>query len=94
MNDNELFYPSSVQLSGGGIAFVAGGIDFEIFYFSLFPFSSYETIDSLYYQTEDDFSATPTPLPAALPLFATGIGAMGLLGWRRKRKNAGVTAAA
>jgi hypothetical protein len=26
------------------------------------------------------------PLPAALPLFATGIGAIGLLGWRRKRK--------
>lgn len=29
-----------------------------------------------------------TPLPAALPLFATGLGAMGLLGWRRKRKAA------
>jgi len=29
-----------------------------------------------------------TPLPATLPLFATGLGALGLLGWRRKRKNA------
>jgi len=29
---------------------------------------------------------TETPLPAALPLFATGLGALGLLGWRRKRK--------
>jgi hypothetical protein len=29
----------------------------------------------------------PTPLPAALPLFATGLGALGLLGWRRKWKN-------
>ena len=28
------------------------------------------------------------PLPAALPLFATGLGALGLLGWRRKRKQA------
>jgi hypothetical protein len=28
----------------------------------------------------------PTPLPAALPLFATCVGALGLLGWRRKRK--------
>ena len=31
-----------------------------------------------------DVSAVP--LPAALPLFATGLGALGLLGWRRKRK--------
>jgi hypothetical protein len=32
--------------------------------------------------------ATPNevPLPAALPLFATGLSALGLLGWRRKRK--------
>ena len=29
-----------------------------------------------------------TPLPAALPLFATGLGALGLFGWRRKRQNA------
>ena len=29
------------------------------------------------------------PLPAALPLFATGLGALGLIGWRRKRKLAG-----
>jgi hypothetical protein len=27
-----------------------------------------------------------TPLPAALPLFATGLGAFGLIGWRRKKK--------
>ena len=33
-----------------------------------------------------------TPLPAALPLFAGGLGAMGLLGWRRKRKAAGIVA--
>jgi PEP-CTERM motif len=28
----------------------------------------------------------PVPLPATLPLFASGLGALGLLGWRRKRK--------
>ena len=33
-------------------------------------------------------SVTATPLPAALPLFATGLGVLGLLGWRRKRRSA------
>ena len=32
----------------------------------------------------EDMAATP--LPAALPLFASGLGALGLLGWLRKRK--------
>jgi hypothetical protein len=31
-------------------------------------------------------SIPEVPIPAALPLFATGLGALGLLGWRRKRK--------
>ena len=34
----------------------------------------------------DDIQLTSTPLPGAFPLFATGLGALGLLGWRRKRK--------
>jgi hypothetical protein len=34
----------------------------------------------------DNVSVSTTPLPPALPLFATGLGALGLLGWRRKRK--------
>jgi hypothetical protein len=29
---------------------------------------------------------SPVPLPGALPLFATGLSALGLLGWRRKKK--------
>ena len=29
---------------------------------------------------------TATPLPTALPLFVSGLGGIGLLGWRRKRK--------
>ena len=35
-----------------------------------------------------DTTVTATPLPATLPLFATGLGALGLLGWRRKKKAA------
>ena len=38
-------------------------------------------------------SPSATPLPAALPLFATGLGALGLLARRRKRKNAAALAA-
>jgi hypothetical protein len=40
-----------------------------------------------------DVSASLTPLPATLPLFATGFAGLGLLGWRRKRKNASALAA-
>jgi hypothetical protein len=36
----------------------------------------------------------PSPLPAALPLFAGGLGFIGLLAGRRKRKTAAATAAA
>lgn len=39
-------------------------------------------------------SPSGVPLPAALPLFASGLGAMGLLAWRRKRKQAVLTVAA
>jgi hypothetical protein len=35
----------------------------------------------------DALSPSATPLPAAFPLFATGLGLMGLLGWRRKRRS-------
>lgn len=31
-------------------------------------------------------SVASTPLPAALPLFASGLGVLGAVGWRRKRK--------
>jgi len=34
----------------------------------------------------DAIDVTSTPIPAALPLFATGLGVLGLLASRRKRK--------
>ncbi len=40
----------------------------------------------------DNSDATVTPLPAALPLFASGGGLLGFLGWRRKRKASAIAA--
>jgi hypothetical protein len=36
--------------------------------------------------TDGLFGVITPPLPSALLLFATSLGALGLLGWRRKRK--------
>ena len=44
--------------------------------------------DGISRETHGLFGAIATPLPAALPLFASGLAALGLLAWRRKRKNA------
>ena len=38
--------------------------------------------------TITSLTVTPVPLPAALPLFAGGLGLMGLLGWRRRQASA------
>jgi hypothetical protein len=43
-------------------------------------FSSGAPLYNVYYGVSD------VPLPAALPLFASGLVGLGLLGWRRKRK--------
>ena len=51
--------------------------------------------DGTYYFDSTSISAsissdpTVVPVPAAVPLFATGLGALGLLGWRRKKAAAG-----
>jgi hypothetical protein len=61
---------------------VAG--EFEINQSAFFPNSSgsFEMLITADVTTD----GSTTPLPATLPLFATGLGGLGLLGWRRKRK--------
>jgi choice-of-anchor C domain-containing protein len=49
-------------------------------------FSGNETYPHAFGPALDDVSITATPLPAALPLFAGGIGLIGLIARRRKRK--------
>ena len=64
--------------------------DFQsLFYYPDSPDAGSGFINSIRVSTpEGESLITPvvTPLPAALPLFATGLGALGLLGWRRKQK--------
>jgi hypothetical protein len=57
-------------------------------------FSSFDVPSALALDDVTVTSVSATPLPAALPLFASGLGALGLFGWRRKRKNASALAAA
>jgi hypothetical protein len=54
------------------------------------PPSPFLDIDTGYFTTSLQIGTVTTPLPTALPLFATGLGALGLLGWRRKKKAAAV----
>jgi hypothetical protein len=51
-------------------------------------FQNQYTFYADYPQTIADWTVTAaaTPLPAALPLFASGLAGLGLLGWRRKRE--------
>jgi hypothetical protein len=47
---------------------------------------------TLIMSTDGSIGAAATPLPAALPLFAGGLGALGIVGWRRKRKSVALSA--
>jgi hypothetical protein len=88
------------DIGSGGFTFVLSGraiggttffgpIEPEQYVFSLagilFPLSTRALLEIV-------TDPVVTPLPAALPLFATGLGALGLIGWRRKRKAAALAA--
>ena len=81
-NDNTLLSTISPELSSMGISASASGLTFRIFH------SSGDQSEVLLGSSIEPgvFSVSAVTLPAALPLFATGLGAIGLLTWRRKRK--------
>jgi hypothetical protein len=95
-NDNLLFYPGANPFDEGGVAAypTSLGINYTFvdacgalgpgFNGCAVEYPDANAIDGYIHPTT--VSVTPTPLPAALPLFAGGLGALGLFGWRRKRK--------
>ena len=95
--DNVLF-PGSVPFDNNGILF-SFGTDIvanlysvgSLFYLSVDNPSSFWNPGDVGTLSVSDPPATP--VPAALPLFATGLGLVGLLGWYRKRKAAALSAA-
>ena len=72
------------------LSFVAGASELG----ALLGFGTTTAVDTVHGPVISDIKVTEnlavstTPLPAALPLFATGLGAVGLLARRRKRKAA------
>ena len=63
------------------------GINDDIYYYSLYPDTSSgypDNTGSLLISVEAN-SLTTTPLPAALPLFAGGLGLIGIFARRKKR---------
>jgi hypothetical protein len=86
LEDPTFFNPAFVTLEGGleqaETALIAGienGQTYFNIHTSMNPGGEIRT-------ELDPLGAPATPIPATLPLFATGLGALGLLGWRRKRK--------
>ena len=97
------YTPGSRILEVGGIQNNVGGVGTGTDDFALvipgFPNGPFVGGIEFFYNQggSDTFDAlttsfTTTPLPAALPLFATGLGALGLFGWHRKRKAQAVAA--
>jgi hypothetical protein len=60
-------------------SFTPSSLDFATYYLGFQPGTNVTQTETL------TFGPLTTPLPAALPLFATCLGALGLFGWRRSR---------
>jgi hypothetical protein len=95
--NNNILYSSEPFLDLAGVGFAVGiknvNLFFEDSYLALVSTDSNVTSEL---SGPGTFTVTPitqTPLPGALPLFASGLSALGLLGWWRKRKDKAFAAA-
>ena len=80
-----------IALDDEGLSFVtADDLDVNLYYNTSQGEYYYVAIDNT--TSSGTFSISPTPIPAALPVFASGLGAFGLLSLRRKRKAAALAA--
>jgi hypothetical protein len=87
--DNLLYSPAAFAFDTQGLTFSDPGFNpINLFCSATFSGTSSCWVYSGAFEqatfTVTDVSATP--LPAALPLFAGGLGALGLFGWRSKRR--------
>lgn len=98
--DNALF-PTQPYLDNPGVLFrTAGlaGVEWNLFSIAPTVYSLDNNNNGAYWVTTGTMrlylDPVATPLPAALPMFAAGLGVMGLVGRRRKRKNSTALATA
>ena len=106
-NDNLLFFPTTPHFDAFGISFsniqvfpddnASGNIRYSsadaAYLLTTYGCTLNDCIANVPIVFDVTLASSSTPLPAALPLFATGLGALGLLGWRRKRKATAALAA-
>lgn len=91
--DNQLYYPGSpLHVTFAGISFAtANALLWNIWSDG----TNYGILNTTFCEGTStcglvpiDISIAPVPLPAAVPLFAAGLSAMGFMGWRKRRKAA------
>ena len=81
---NTLSFYSGINGTGSLLLSLTGKIDFgNQFFESVVLTTASNAFEYTNLQVSD---VTAVPIPPALPLFATGLGALGLPGWRRKVK--------
>jgi hypothetical protein len=94
-HDNYLYPSSDPLLDGSGFSVDTPSYSYQVYWYS--PFNTYVVWQgasfSDHYQGTFNISLAQTPLPAAIPLFASGLVVLGLIGWHTKRKNAALAAA-